>query len=129
MLLAAVPVSLQLLPPAWSPASLLTPEFRAQTVALGLSWLLLATFWLWGRLPGWLTGALYGLICAATLALSAWQYARAKPAIDTVYRTAPPVGWGFAICMLGLGILVAGCSLLVLRSRARVWSSEVWSGE
>lgn len=129
ILLAAIPVSLQLLPPAWSPASLMTAEFRAQTIALGLSWLLLATFWFWGRLPGWLTGSLGGLFCAAALGLSAWQYTRAKPAIDEVYGTAPSVGWGFALCMFGLAIVVAGCCMLVLRSRARVWSGEVWSSE
>jgi len=54
----AIPVSLQLLPPAWSPASLLTAEFRLQMMALLFSWLLLAGFWLLGRLPSWLIGSL-----------------------------------------------------------------------
>ena len=59
-LLLAVPISLQLLPPAWSPSSLMTAEFRAQTLALGISWLLLASSWLIERLPSWLLGSLGG---------------------------------------------------------------------
>jgi len=80
----AVPVSLQLLPPAWSVASLTSSEFRAQTIALGVSWLLLGGFWLWGRLPAWLTGTTSAILCLAAIGLSAWQLLIAKPAIDDV---------------------------------------------
>ncbi len=115
----AVPVSLQLLPPAWSPASLVTPEFRLQAVALGLCWLLLAGFWLLGRLPAWLTGPLSGGLALSAALLSSWQFALAKPAIDAVYRRPPALGWGYALCMAGLLILaVAGIGLALRAARA-----------
>jgi hypothetical protein len=125
----AISVSLQLLPPAWSPASLTTDEFRSQTIALGVSWLLLAGFWIWGRLPSWLLGSLSGALSLAALALSAWQYVLVKPAIDEVYRTPPSVGLGFYLCMAGLAIMAAGSVLLVLRTRTQVRNGEAWPDE
>jgi hypothetical protein len=119
ILLSAVPVSLQLLPPAWSPASLMTAEFRLQTVALVVTWVLLATFWLWGRLPSWLTGTLAAVLNLVAIVLSAWQMMLVKPAVDQVYRLGPSVGWGFFLCMTGLGITAAACILFVVRTRIR----------
>lgn len=119
MTLLAVPVSLQLLPPAWSPARLVTPEFRLQTIALGVSWLLLAGCWLLGRLPPPLAGALGGGVSLAALALSAWQFLAVKPAIDQVYGRPPGIGWGFFLCLAGLGVVATACALLVWRTRTR----------
>ena len=118
-LLFAVPVSLQLLPPAWSPSSLITAEFRLQTIAVGVCWVLLAGFWLWGRLPPWLTGSLSAGLALTAMGLSTWQFLAVKTAIDSVYGTAPAIGWGFPLCMGGLTILVAGSVTLVLRTRVR----------
>jgi hypothetical protein len=123
----AVPVSLQLLPPAWSPATLLTAEFRLQTIALGVSWLLLASFWLWGRLPARLVGASCLLLSLAAMALPAWQLAMAKPAIDQVYKTPPAIGWGFYACMAGLAMLAAGSALLIASGQTR--SVETWGSD
>jgi hypothetical protein len=117
-LILAVPVSLQLLPPAWSPASLLAPEFRLQTFALIACWLLLAGFWLWGRLPLRLTGTLTAALSLSAAALSAWQHMAVKSAIDDVYGTPPPVGWGFYVCLVGLLVMTAG-GLLLARRRPR----------
>lgn len=122
----AVPVSLQLLPPAWSPASLMTEEFRTQTLALAVLWLLLAGFWFWGLLPSWLTGSLSALIALAASGFAAWQFALAKPAIDEVYGTAPSTGWGLWVCMVGLAITATASVLLVVRSSLR--SREAWTG-
>jgi hypothetical protein len=116
-LVLAIPVSLQLLPPAWSVASLRTPEFCAQTIALGACWLALAGFWLWGALPARLTGSLSAALALAALILAAWQLALVKPAIDEVYRTPPSVGWGFYLCLAGLAVIAAGSLLLALQSR------------
>lgn len=116
-LLLAVPVSLQLLPPAWSPSSLTMAEFRVQTLALGICWLMLAGFWLLGRLPSWLTGSVSAGLAIAAIGFSAWQFLAVKTAIDEVYRVAPPIGWGFPLCMGGLAILAAGSVILVLRTR------------
>lgn len=121
-----VPLSLQLLPPAWSPASLVTPEFRLQVLALGLCWLLLAGSWLLGRLPTWLSGPLTVALALAAGALPAWQMLLVKPHIDAVYGTAPALGWGFFLCLAGLAIMALVGGLLVLQSRrgdVGLWAS------
>jgi hypothetical protein len=118
-LVLAVPVSLQLLPPAWSPATLMTSEFRLQALALVVCWLLLAGFWLLGRLPSWLSGLLSAVLALAAGLLSAWQFLAVKPAIDAVYRTPPGFGWGFFVCMVGLLVLTVASVLFVQRVRRR----------
>ena len=126
-LLMAALVSLQLLPPAWSPASLMTAEFRLQTIALGLCWLLLAGFWLWGRLPAWLTGSLSAGLAIAAIGLSGWQFLVVKTAIDSVYGVPPAIGWSFLLCMGGLAVLATGSVLFILRTRMQrrtSWSSK-----
>jgi len=122
-LLFAVPVSLQLLPPAWSPSSLMMVEFRLQMIAVGICWALLAVYWLLGRLPPWLTGTLSAGLAVAAIGLSAWQFFVVKPAIDSVYRVPPAIGWGFPLCMGGLAFLTAGSVSFVLRAQARSRSS------
>lgn len=123
----AIPVSLQLLPPAWSPATLMAPEFRLQTIALGISWLVLASFALWGRLPSRLTGSFCASLSLAAMVLPAWQLAIAKPAIDQVCGTPPSIGWGFYACLAGLATTVAGSLLLAMSNQAR--SAETWAGD
>ena len=121
-LVLAVPVSVQLLPPAWSPSSLMTEEFRLQTVALAACWVALAASWLLARLPAWLAGGAAGLLAAAALAASAWQTWTVKPAIDTLYGQPPPLGWGLFVCLVGLAVMLLGSLLLAAaagRARAR----------
>ncbi len=118
-LLLAIPVSLQLLPPAWSPSSLMTVEFRAQTMGLGTSWLLLAAWWLVRWLPAWLPSTASAILCIAALLLGSWQYLGAKAAIDEIYGSAPGVGWGLFICMAGLAITATASTLLALTAHGR----------
>jgi hypothetical protein len=118
-LLLAIPVSLQLLPPAWSPSSLMTAEFRAQTLALAVSWLLLAGSWLLGRLPSWLLGSLGAGLSLIALALPAWQFLVAKPAIDAVYGVPPLAGWGIFLCFAGLAVTAAASAMLALTTRSK----------
>lgn len=113
LVLLAVPVSAQLLPPAWSVSVLLTSEFRAQTVALVVCWLLLVGHGWLGRLPHRWVGAGVALTSLAAGALVAWQYLRVRPAIGAVYSASgalPPVGWGGFVCLAGLA-LIAGSGL------------------
>jgi hypothetical protein len=124
-LMLALPVSLQILPPAWSPASLMTPEFRLQAIALGVSWVLLAGFWLWARAPAWL-GSFLGAALALAAALGcAWQMVEVKPAIDAVHGMPSPLGWGFFLCLAGLVVLCTGGVVLAWRSRS---GEPWWSG-
>lgn len=119
-LLLAIPVSLQLLPPAWSPSSLMTPEFRLQMIAVGVCWLLLAGSWLLGRLPAWVLGSLSAVLSLTALVLPAWQFLAVKSAIDTVYGIPPSIGWGFLTCAAGLAVMAVGSVMLVLLW-ARSW--------
>ena len=116
-LLLAIPVSLQLLPPAWSPASLMTAEFRTQTVALGIGWLLLAAWWLVRRLPAWLLGSASAAVCLAALLLPTWQYLIAKPAINELHGLSLSTGWGLFACLAGLAITAAASALLALTAQ------------
>lgn len=118
-LLLAIPVSLQLLPPAWSPASLMTAEFRAQTIALGSSWLLLASFWLMKRLPSWLPVSLSAALSLIALVLPVWQFLIAKPAIEQVYGAPPGTGWGLFLCLIGVAVTAAASALFALMTRSR----------
>ena len=111
-LLLAIPLSLQLLPPAWSPSSLITAEFRTQTVALVLCWLLLAISWQLKRLPTLLTSSVSSALCLIALLLPAWQFQVAKPVIDEVYGRVPASGWGLWLCLAGLAVgTIAGIYL------------------
>ena len=118
-LLLAIPVSLQLLPPAWSPSSLMTAEFRTQTIALGASWLLLGTWWLMGRLPSWLPGLLSATLCVSAIVLPLWQYLTAKPAIDTVYGLSSGPAWGVGLCLTGLALAAVASTMLSLATLGR----------
>jgi len=118
-LLLAIPVSLQLLPPAWSPSTLITAEFRAQTIALGIGWLLLASFWLLRRLPSWLLGSLSAALSWISLVLPVWQFLIAKQAIDEVYGVPPGAGWGLFLCLAGLAVTATTSTLLALTTRSR----------
>ena len=113
-----IPLSLQLLPPAWSPQTLLTAEFRLQTVALGASWLLLACFWLLARLPVALRVGLSALASLGAVVLPGWQYVTLKPAVDGVYGSPVDLGWGLVVCLGGLSLMALMSVLLFAASRA-----------
>ncbi len=123
-LLLALLLSLQLLPPAWSPSTLTTPEFRAQTLILGASWLLLASFWLLGHLPLWLAGFLSAGASLIALVFALWQFSTAKPSIDQVYAAPPGAGWGLYVCLTGLAVTVTASGLLALSARSQARASK-----
>lgn len=118
-LILAIPVSLQMLPPAWSVASLRSPEFMPQTLALIGSWILLALFWLVGRVPLLWSGLVVAALGLVSLALCAWHIALIKPAINAVYGMAPGIGWGFWVSMVGLMVLSLVGFALAIRNRDR----------
>jgi hypothetical protein len=119
VVVAGVAASVQLLPPAWSPTSLFSPEFRLQALAVGLLWLLLASYRWFGRLPIWLAALLSGFSAFAALGLTIWQFSTVETAIFQVYATVSPLGWGLPVCMAGLAILALICTAIVVRMRRR----------
>ena len=106
--------SIQLLPPAWSPTSLMAAEFRLQPIALGFCWLVLASFWLLGRLPLRVTGL---VCCGVTIVagtLSVWQFLNVKSAIDITYGILPAMGRGGVVCLIGLAVIASTGAALAL---------------
>jgi hypothetical protein len=99
--LAAAPLALAMLPPAWSPGLLRLGEFRIQILAIGVCLALIPGIALTRYLPDWLV-----LVTIAFLALlaaigPAWAFLQVRGAIAQVYRRDPPLGWGFWISLLG----------------------------
>ncbi len=114
VLLAAVPLSLTLLPPIWSPAVLLSAEFRLQTVAcllcLGLA---AASCWLRGVPLRPLVTLLLPLSLAAP-ALALWQFFVVQEAVAHAYASPIVPGWGAWGTIVGFALTVLG-ALLILR--------------
>lgn len=111
MFAVATVAALNLLPPAWTPGLLLTPEFRLQT-GLMLGCLILA---LVGPLAALLPQRLSGLIVLA-LAIAALYFPLAQfqwilPALADLYGQPLTPGWGYWAMAAGL----AGMAYCVLR--------------
>lgn len=123
--LLAIPAALAMLPPAWTPALLTTPEFVKQTAAivtcLGLAVL---SYPLLRRLPGRL--AMASVVVLALLAVfpPLLSFARLAPALDAIYGHALPPGRGSWQMTLGAALLAVG-SLLAQR-RAEQQPVKPW---
>lgn len=113
----AVMAALNLLPPAWTPDRLITPEFRLQTGVMVTCLALAALAPFWVLLPrrgvGWtVTGMALFAGGAAPL-----YFLRVLPAIEPLYGHPLMPGWGVGVCILGL-LGVAVSSLRLGYSRA-----------
>jgi hypothetical protein len=107
VVLPAIVVALNLLPPAWSPPLLRTPEFRLQSMVL----LLCIGLALLSPLLALLPRRLSALTIALLAALSAWlptrQFLQVRPSIADLYAQELPLGWGFWLCAAGSLLLLA----------------------
>jgi hypothetical protein len=107
LLVVAAIAALNLLPPAWTPGLLWTPEFRTQTVILlaCLGLVLFSPFV--ALLP---VTVAYGVVTVVALA-GIWfpvsQFLAVLPGIRELYRAALQPGWGMYCTTLGLTILAA----------------------
>lgn len=112
-LIADALVALTMLPPAWTPALLLTPEFRVQTGMM--IWCLgaLVLSPLWRFLPDPMTGLVAAVLQMPAAVGAAVAFLRVKPAVDVVYGTPPPIGWGFVAYLVGVALIVVGGSMSV----------------
>jgi len=110
--------SLQLLPPAWSFASLQAAEFRAQVVAVVVCWLMLIFSRVLGRLPLWFTGPVVGMTSILSATLSSGQLRAITPEVSALYGSSPIPGWGFWAAQVGLLMLAAASLWAPLGARA-----------
>lgn len=116
----AIPVALAMLPPAWTPALLLTPEFTKQTIAMGLCVMsAVLAYPLWRKLPGWLVAAV--LIVLALLATGPMviSFMRLRGPLDAIYGGPIEVGRGPVEMILGFGLLCAGYLLALYQREAQ----------
>jgi hypothetical protein len=105
MVALAIAAALNLLPPAWTPARLATPEFYGQSGALLLALVLVAMSpWL-ALLPRRLVGGLCVLLCALAVWFPVRDFLRVLPGIAELYNHALRPGWGLFVTVFGLALL------------------------
>ncbi len=110
----AVSIALAMLPPAWTPTSLQTAEFRLQTVAIIVCVCAALTGPIWSRLPRYLLGGIMIVLAMLAAVVPLWQFIRVLPAIQIVYGRPPVIGWGpvvmaigWLLCMAAEGVRLA----------------------
>ena len=115
--LLAIPVALSMLPPAWTPGLLLTPEFRTQTIVIMALMAAVFLIPLWKQLiPDWLRGAF--LILLALLPLPAiTAFFRLMPALEKLYNQPLRPGPGLWWLLAGMVLLAVSGVLLILAGR------------
>jgi hypothetical protein len=107
--LLAVPTALAMLPPAWTPALLLMPEFIKQTVAIGLCMAAaVLSYPVWRRLPGWLVAAMLAVLALLATGPVMISFMRLRGPLDAIYGKPIEVGRGPVEMVLGFGMLCAG---------------------
>jgi hypothetical protein len=121
MLAVAIIAALNLLPPAWTPARLATPEFRAQSVALLLALAAVALSpWL-ALLPGRLVGSLCILLCGLAIWFPVHGFLTVLPGIAALYNHPLQPGWGMFVMGLGLLLLGLATGMAGWLGRKEVW--------
>lgn len=93
--LAALPLALAMLPPAWTPGTLLQPEFRLQALAILVCLVMAPGALVTRHLPDRLVLATIGPLAVAAAVAPAWGFLRVREAIEALYRQPVAPGWGF----------------------------------
>jgi hypothetical protein len=111
LILFAVVAALNLLPPAWSPSRLLTPEFRLQTAAILLCVAAASFSPFLGLIPLRLAGLMVAPLALVSLWLPVQGFLRVLPTISELYNQPLTPGWG--IYVMGLGLVALGAGALL----------------
>ena len=107
--LAAIPVALALLPPAWTPPLLRTPEFARQSGIMALCLIVALSARFWGpRLPRWLLWLVLLAVIAPAALWPLLDFARIHPALADLYGGIAPLGRGVWQTPLGFLLLLLG---------------------
>jgi hypothetical protein len=114
MVALAIIAALNLLPPAWTPARLLTAEFRLQSGALVLCLAAMAVSPFLGLLPKLIPTALMLVLAGLSIWFPVRDFLRVLPDIMTLYNRPLQPGWGLYTLIGGISLLALG-ALLVLR--------------
>jgi hypothetical protein len=112
--LAAIVAALNLLPPAWTPQRMLTPEFQQQSAALLLCLGAVALGPFLALLPRLVTGLLVLLLNMWAAVVPVQQFVAVLPEIATLYNHPLVPGWGLYMMLAGLLLLMALGAFLTL---------------
>jgi len=99
--LGAIPLALALLPPAWSPTTLLLPEFRLQSAALIFCLAMVPAVILTRYLPDRLVLGLIAVLAIPAAVLPTWGFLEVMAPIAALYRQPLRLGWGFWANLIG----------------------------
>lgn len=108
MLVVAVIAALNLLPPAWTPARMVMPEFYEQTSALTLCLAAMALSPILALLPRTVVAPLLALLCGLAIWFPLRDFLRILPRVADLYNHTLQPGWGMALSAVGLVLLAAG---------------------
>ncbi len=107
LLILAVVAALNLLPPAWTPARMMTDEFRQQAMALLFCLAAMIFSPLLALTPRKITAALLAALSLSAASVPVWQFFAVLPAIETLYNHPQQPGWGLILCAVSLLVLTA----------------------
>lgn len=107
ILLMALISALNLLPPAWTPARLLEPEFRWQTASLGLLLVGLGFSPFLALLPQRAAAVVVAILGLAALIFPTQGFLAVLPAIGELMARPLMPAWGMWITLVGLVALIA----------------------
>jgi hypothetical protein len=110
MLGVAAVAALNLLPPAWTPTLLPTPEFRLQTTAIGLCLFAIALSPFLALAPRFVVLALCTLVILLALFFPLRDFLRVLPDVAGLYRHPLYPGWGMYASTVGL-LFLQGATL------------------
>lgn len=98
--------ALNLLPPAWTPQRLVTPEFRLQTLALASCLAAVGVSPFLALLPSLVAAALAMLLSLGALWFPIANFLRVLPNIAELYNHPLRPGWGLYVMASGLVLLM-----------------------
>lgn len=115
LLVASLLAALSMLPPAWTPSLLMTPEFRLQALLIAGCVLAIPLSPLLCRMPLAAVAGLVGVMQLIALLGAVRQFLIIKPAIDRVYGIPPHFGWGLYAYIGGSLLSIGLAATLMVR--------------
>jgi hypothetical protein len=120
LLALALVAALNLLPPAWTPQRMLTPEFRQQALVLGALVLAVAISPFLALLPAWLRSGATAFLATLAMWVPVRSFLRIVDDISMLYNHQQSPAWGMYVMLVGLFTLAAlGVAALGVRHENR----------
>lgn len=116
--LAAIPLALAMLPPAWDPGRLQLPEYRLQVIGIAFCLIFMPLAqWLFRRTPRRAELTLAALLALVAAVAPVTEFLRAQTAVAEIYNATLPFGWGFWAHTFGFASFALIAVATALRGR------------